>query len=119
MILYLLHLTQIHSVSQWELKRGITYTTQIHFENYFIEVRLNNISNYTLTYTYTVYIDLDGGIAQIEMLGRTNILALVGGGMIPKFSPNKAIIWNEYQSKVMAELRFTSNVKKVKLTKTK
>jgi hypothetical protein len=53
------------------------------------------------------------------MLYRSNILALVGGGKNPKFTPNKVILWDDHQSKVISELRFNTHVKNVKLKKDK
>ena len=49
------------------------------------------------------------------MLKTTNILALVGGGLKPKFPLNKIIIWDDSKSRVISELRFNTNVLNVKI----
>lgn len=53
------------------------------------------------------------------MLNKSNIFALVGGGINPKYIPNKLILWDDHQTKVISELRFSSDVKGVRLKKDK
>jgi WD40 repeat protein len=49
------------------------------------------------------------------MLKKSNILALVGGGILPKFSENKITIWDDHQGIVMSQIRLNSNIIKVKI----
>ena len=62
---------------------------------------------------------LNGGIGIIEMMYKTNIFGLVGGGKNPKYTPNKVILWDDYQTKVLNEFKLTSSVKNLKLKKDK
>ena len=81
-------------------------------ENGFLIFDTNNNNNYHER-------KMDGGIKQVEMLGRTNLLGLIGGGENPKFNPNKLIIWDACQDKVVCEIKFFSNLKNTKLLKNK
>ena len=58
---------------------------------------------------------MNGGIGIIEMLKRTNLLALVGGGKNPKFPINQLIIWDDHQGKIITKLRFNDNIVSVRL----
>ena len=59
--------------------------------------------------------DMNGGIGLIEMLNRSNILALIGGGISPRYSSNKLVLWDDHKQKEISEMRFMSSVKNVKM----
>ena len=63
--------------------------------------------------------NIAGGIGIIEILNSTNIFALVGTEDNPKFGTNKVILWDELNQKVVNQLIVSSNVKNVKIKRTK
>ena len=58
-----------------------------------------------------------GGIGYCELLHRTNLLALVGGGQAPKFPESRVMIWDDLQSKFVYELNFKSKVLSIRMKK--
>ncbi|XP_065870157.1 autophagy-related protein 18c [Euphorbia lathyris] len=56
-----------------------------------------------------------GGFKIVEMLFRSNILALVGGDANSHYPPNKVLIWDDHQSRCIGEFSFRSEVRSVKL----
>ncbi|XP_003708054.1 WD repeat domain phosphoinositide-interacting protein 4 [Megachile rotundata] len=63
--------------------------------------------------------DLMGSIAIAEMLWRTNIIAIVGGGMRPKFAENTVLIYDDLSKKFVMEITFSSPIKAVRLRRDK
>lgn len=58
---------------------------------------------------------MNGGLGIVEILNKSNILALVGGGYSPKYEPNKVIIYDDELAAVFAEFRFETNIRSIKL----
>ncbi|KAI9262789.1 WD40-repeat-containing domain protein, partial [Sporodiniella umbellata] len=59
----------------------------------------------------------EGGIGIVEMLYRTNYLALVGGGKNPRYAPNKVIVYDSMNLIPVIELEYKTEVRNVKLRK--
>lgn len=57
------------------------------------------------------------GIGIVEMLYRSNILALVGGGQKPAFPNDRVIVWDDRKREVIGEIKCNKPVKGVKLHK--
>ena len=57
----------------------------------------------------------DKGIGIIEMLEKTNILGLVGGGNEPYGDPNRVLIYDDKEERVIANIGFRSNVLNIRL----
>ncbi|XP_033645914.1 WD repeat domain phosphoinositide-interacting protein 4-like [Asterias rubens] len=60
-----------------------------------------------------------GSVSQVEMLYRTNLIAIVGGGSMPKFAENTVLIWDDTKKKFVLELTFPSVVLAVRLRRDK
>ena len=56
-----------------------------------------------------------GGFKIVEMMFKSNIVALVGGGEIPKYPPNKVMLWDDHQGRAIGELSHTTAVRSVKM----
>jgi len=54
-----------------------------------------------------------GGVGFVELLYRTNILALVGGGSVPQWPVSKVMIWDDSRRKCVGELGFHTPVRRV------
>jgi len=59
----------------------------------------------------------NGGVAIVELLYKSNIVALVGGGFCPQFPVNKVMMWNDSESKCVGELTFPNPVMAVRMRK--
>ncbi|CBI25516.3 unnamed protein product, partial [Vitis vinifera] len=51
-----------------------------------------------------------GGFGIVEMLFRSNILALVGAGTNSQYPPSKVIIWDDYERRCIGEFSFRSDI---------
>lgn len=60
-----------------------------------------------------------GSVSLCEMLYRTNLVALVGGGAMQKFAENTVLIWDDASKKFVLEFTFPSQVLAVKLRRDK
>eukprot|EP00301_Raphidiophrys_heterophryoidea_P001379 c1066_g1_i1.p1 GENE.c1066_g1_i1~~c1066_g1_i1.p1 ORF type:complete len:382 (+),score=108.41 c1066_g1_i1:204-1349(+) len=59
----------------------------------------------------------DGGIGIVEMLFRTNLLALVGAGDQPALSPRRLRLWNTKTQATVCDLNFVTSILAVKMNK--
>uniref|UniRef100_A0A8C4QVX6 WD repeat domain 45 n=1 Tax=Eptatretus burgeri TaxID=7764 RepID=A0A8C4QVX6_EPTBU len=69
------------------------------------------------------HLDLEqvGSVEHVEMMHRSNLLALVGGGYAPKFADNSALVWDaarkgkDTKDKLVLDFTFTSPVLAVRM----
>ena len=65
------------------------------------------------------YKDMKGGIGIIEMLYKSNILALAGGGKNPKYNLNEFVLWDEEKDSEICKIRTKNKILNIKLREKK
>lgn len=80
---------------------------------------LNVVTASNTTTTTTTTAGYGSGIGHITMLHRTNYLAIVGGGINPRFPTNKLIIWDDLKRKNSLSLEFDKPVFNILLSRIK
>jgi len=61
--------------------------------------------------------DLDGGIGSINMLYRSNLLLLMGGGEKPRFPPRTLVFWDDLQNRTTGTQSFKHTILEIKFRK--
>lgn len=61
--------------------------------------------------------NLFGGLSKCELSYKSNYLALIGGGKMPKFNNKKVVIYNDAEDVIESEYKFTIPVINVKIKK--
>ena len=61
--------------------------------------------------------EMNGGIGIVEMVENSNFLILAGGGDKPKFDKKQVIIWDDFEKKIICELKFSTEIKLVQYKK--
>lgn len=61
--------------------------------------------------------DFNAGIGLVQMMGKANYLALIGGGRQPKFAQNKVILWDDSKGKVALEITTLTAIRGVQLAR--
>ncbi|KAF3033632.1 Phosphatidylinositol 3,5-bisphosphate-binding protein [Didymella heteroderae] len=61
---------------------------------------------------------LGGSLSHAEMLGTTRYLALIGGGLRPKFPSNKVQIYNDASSAITTSLELSAPIQRVRISQT-
>ncbi|OMJ79533.1 hypothetical protein SteCoe_20425 [Stentor coeruleus] len=56
-----------------------------------------------------------GSFSIVELLNRSNIIALVGGGACSHYPSSKLIIWDDQKLRIISELNFRLEIKSVRL----
>ena len=85
----------------WGYQTGLGYTIAVHTTEHSTKVIEQS--------------ELQGGISLVEMLFRSNIIGLVGGGSKPAFPPNQFVLWDDLQKKSIGNIDFKTNIKAVRL----
>ncbi|KAJ9599554.1 hypothetical protein L9F63_009952, partial [Diploptera punctata] len=60
-------------------------------------------------------LELVGSVSHCEMLHRTNLLAIVGGGYRPKFAENTVLVYDDISKKFVLEFTFNTPVRAVRM----
>ncbi|KAK3951192.1 WD40-repeat-containing domain protein [Pseudoneurospora amorphoporcata] len=60
--------------------------------------------------------NIGSGIGMVQMLGRTNILGLVGGGRQTNFSRNKLVLWDDKAKKEVGIISASTSVRGAKVS---
>ncbi|XP_045211200.2 WD repeat domain phosphoinositide-interacting protein 4-like [Mercenaria mercenaria] len=64
-----------------------------------------------------LYTEAVGSVASAEMLFRTNIIALVGGGKNPRYDEKAVTIWDDHRGEPIIDITFAQPVQAVRIKK--